>query len=205
MRPLDRAAPAPTISAPDMSKLYRDRPEPYQAAKLRIRGGPATRPRPSGGHRIRVAGIDEYTLADWEAESFAIFGEGGDPGACPDCGRTGFYGPRFADPDRRYRACRFCGFWQDVDGDAERYIPTAHSCELWPEVSKSAYIWWVAPGTDAFDCPFCQEPLIVDASTVPIPSDTPKHPWWHIPQGRPQSFYQRLWRNWEWSTGRTIL
>lgn len=199
-------APTATISPPDMSNLYKDRPEPYQAAKLRIRGSDPLAPsRPSGGHRIKVAKIDDYTRADWEAESFSIFAEGADPGACPQCGRTGFYGPRFADPDRRYRACRFCGFWQDVDGGAERYLPTAHACELWPEVSKAPYIWWIEPGTDAYDCPFCQEPVLVDSSTVPVPADTPQHPWWRIPQGRGQSFYQRLWRNWEWSTGRTML
>jgi hypothetical protein len=189
-----------------MNELYKDRPEPYQAARLKIRGtANSSQTSQPVSHRIEVAGIGDYHRQEWDEESYALFAEGGDPGACPDCGRTGFYGPRFADPEERFRDCRFCGFFQMVDVPARRYVPTAHDCETWPEVSQVPYIWWVSPDLDAFDCPFCTEPILVDSATVPSPIDTPKHPWWKIPQGRSQPFYQRLWRNWAWSTGRTIL
>jgi len=190
-----------------MTDTYKDRPEPYQAARLRIRGGsiPNRRPTPPAGFRIEVVRIGEYTRDDWDAESYSIFGEGGNPAACPECGRTGFYGPRFAEPERRFRACRFCGFWQDVDGPPTRYLPTAHTCDPWPELSHAPYIWWVSSDTDAYDCPFCGDPVIVAVAVVPTPAETPKHPWWKIPQNRPPSFYRRLWSNWECSAGRTIL
>lgn len=40
---------------------------------------------------------------------------------CPNCKTVGFYGPRVSPaleaPTRKYRACKFCGFWQEVWGD----------------------------------------------------------------------------------------
>jgi hypothetical protein len=53
-----------------------------------------------------------YTDADWSAEYLALFAKSLAPPPCPSCGRTGFYGPRRADDDRRYRLCKFCGFYQ---------------------------------------------------------------------------------------------
>jgi len=35
--------------------------------------------------------------------------------ACPSCQNFGFYGPK-GSPERMYRACKFCGFWQEADG-----------------------------------------------------------------------------------------
>lgn len=40
---------------------------------------------------------------------------------CPNCKSVGFYGPKVTENDageviRRYRACKFCGFWQEADG-----------------------------------------------------------------------------------------
>jgi len=40
---------------------------------------------------------------------------------CPRCHSLGFYGPKKSvgsngEIDRKYRACKFCGFWQDVWG-----------------------------------------------------------------------------------------
>ena len=44
-----------------------------------------------------------YTLEEWERESYALFVERSDPAPCPECGRTGFYGPRAHDPGRNFR------------------------------------------------------------------------------------------------------
>ncbi len=86
-----------------------------------------------------------FSRADWEAACFAAFGEGRDPAICPDCGRTGFYGPRIEEPERRYRQCRFGGFTQGVDRAPERYRPTVHRCTHWPSCAHAPYVWWVAP------------------------------------------------------------
>jgi len=41
---------------------------------------------------------------------------------CPSCHEAGFYGPRKIENDkgeiaRKYRACKWCGFWQEAWGD----------------------------------------------------------------------------------------
>lgn len=36
---------------------------------------------------------------------------------CPTCHEVGFYGPReIKNEDRKYRACKWCGFWQEAAG-----------------------------------------------------------------------------------------
>jgi predicted RNA-binding Zn-ribbon protein involved in translation (DUF1610 family) len=62
-----------------------------------------------------------YTEADWQHE---MAGKGGAATlACPDCGSAADYGPRWhTRPDgteRRYRACKNCGFWQEAESDEE--------------------------------------------------------------------------------------
>ncbi len=146
-----------------------------------------------------------YTQADWDDECFANFGEGRDPAPCPACGRTGFYGPRIEDPDRRYRACRFCGFTQDVDGAAQRYRPTAHDCAPWPTCAKAPYLWWVAPGVASYTCPFCRERAVVSKCLVSAPVDDSNHPWWKVPQRRNRAYYVRFWENWDPTKGRVYL
>lgn len=197
-------------SAEAMSKVDEldEKQRPYKFARFRVLGGEV--PSPSLGSMsakpvVPVPEIGEYTRPDWDAESYALFAEGGDPGGCPDCGRTGFYGPRFVEPDLRCRACRFCGFWQFVEERAVRFLPTGHGCAQWPEVSKAPYIWWVPPDSDSYDCPFCEHLVEVPLSLLIVPFEDSEHPWWKIPQRRTQSFYQRLWGNWEASAGRIIL
>jgi hypothetical protein len=194
------------MRAPDEQKVTRPA---YETARFRVLGNEPTKShQPSSAQgRISTAVVQagEYMESDWDAESYQIFAEGAAPGACPECGRTGFYGPRFVEPNNKYRACRFCGFWQRTGGVSQRYLPTAHSCSQWPEVSKARYIWWVAPETDSYQCPFCHDTVAVAVSLVPVPAEDQDHPWWKVPQNRPQSFYHRLWKNWECSAGRTIL
>ncbi len=141
----------------------------------------------------------------WEEECFRAFGEGRPPAPCPACDRTGFYGPRFLDPDRRYRQCRFCGFTQDVDTAPTRYLPTVHQCDAWPECARAPYIWWVAPDTEAYRCAFCQGQVDVAISQVTPPFDDADHPWWRVPQDRKRFYYLRFWENWEVTKGRVHL
>ncbi len=193
-----------------MSKSDTDPDQPaYQTARVRILGGHGEKrlhatPSPER-MAVPVTPLGEYTQANWEAESFALFAEGGNPRRCPECGRTAFYGPRFIPPSSKVRSCRFCGFWQEVGGHPTQHLPTVHSCSKWPETSRAPYIWWVAPDTESYPCPFCDDTVQVALSLVPVPREDPDHPWWRIPQDRTQSFYQRLWKNWEASSGRTIL
>ena len=79
-----------------------------------------------------------YTAENWERESYALFVERSDPAPCPECGRTGFFGPRARDPGRKFRACRFCGFWQVVGQSPIRLVPMVHDCSEWPECARAA-------------------------------------------------------------------
>ncbi len=146
-----------------------------------------------------------YPLEQWDEDCFAAFGEGRDPSPCPDCGRTGFYGPRIDATDRRYRQCRFCGFTQMVDEDATRYQPTVHTCEAWPECARAPYIWWVPSDVTSFLCPFCHARLPVETVRVVGPVQDRKHPWWRVPQGRSRPYYMRFWENWAVTKGRVHL
>lgn len=78
--------------------------------------------------------VGEYTEAHWQEDwnnavcviklpggRVAQLGLGTANLPCPSCKTIGFYGPRIyplppAEPNRKYRACKFCGLWQDVPG-----------------------------------------------------------------------------------------
>lgn len=178
-----------------------------ESAVVRIRGGEGRPSNPIGKRRpsVPVVMVAEYTASDWDAESFALFAEGADPSACPECNRTGFFGPRVVDEVIKCRACRFCGFWQRVGHPPTTMLPTAHDCATWPVVSKAPYIWWVLPDVQSYHCPYCRDEVIVPRSIVVKPSDAQDHPWHKIPQGRSRAFYQRLWENWEVTASRVVL
>jgi hypothetical protein len=147
----------------------------------------------------------EYTVAAWDEECFALFAEGRDPGVCPACGRTGFYGPRVGPDGERYRSCRFCGFYQRVLERPRRAQPSVHGCAWWPEVARAPYIWWAGPGEAEYRCPFCQARVKAANHKVTAPSDDPGHPWWKVPQGRNRFYYSRFWENWPYTRGRAFL
>ena len=154
----------------------------------------------------------QYTEADWEEDSYGLFVEGIDPEPCPECGRTGFYGPRAADPGLKFRECRFCGFHQRVGEDPIWLRPVVHQCDDWPECAKAPYVWWVHPDVKRFSCPFCGQEPDVEARNVftrgvlaERPVDDEDHPWRKVPQNRPNTYYQRFWENWEFTKGRVIL
>jgi hypothetical protein len=146
-----------------------------------------------------------FSRADWDAACFAAFGEGRAPTPCPDCGRTGFFGARIEEPDRRYRQCRFCGFTQDVDRPPQRFRPTVHACREWPQAAKASYLWWVAPGVASYRCPFCGDRVIVSQAAVPRPVDDRRHPWWMVPQRKSRFYYTEFWGHWAYSRGRVEL
>ncbi len=154
----------------------------------------------------------EYTMQDWEDESYQLFVERADPQPCPKCGKTGFYGPRAADPGIKYRACRFCGLWQAVDGEPEQYRPTAHGCEEWPDCARAPYIWWVRPDAKGYTCPFCRQDVNVVSHNsfmrgvlILSPMENLDHSWLKVPQNRTYSYYLRFWENWACTKGRVIL
>jgi hypothetical protein len=124
-----------------------------------------------------------YTEDDWDSEIAALFSERGRPRKCPQCRRSGFYGPREAEGSRRYRACKFCGFWQDVGGPPVTNQPTVHGCEQWPEVAGAAYIWWVRPDETTYTCPYCGAEVRVEEALITAPANDSSHPWWQVPQG----------------------
>jgi hypothetical protein len=146
-----------------------------------------------------------YSAAQWEEECLASFGEGRDPAPCPDCGRTGFYGPRIDATERHYRQCRFCGFSQMVGEAPVRHRPTVHGCQEWPDCARAPYVWWVSQEVESYLCPFCGKRVRVDQATVPRPVDDPSHAWWKVPQHRKRSYYLRFWENWDVTRGRVHL
>lgn len=145
-----------------------------------------------------------YPSAVWDEEAFAAFAEGRDPQACPACGRVGFFGPRVIGIVK-HRACRFCGFYQEADGEAGRATPTVHGCADWPTIARAPYLWWVPPGERSYTCAFCGGTVIVEEHGVTPPSENPEHPWWRVPQGRNRFYYARFWDNWPFTKGRVFL
>lgn len=121
-----------------------------------------------------------YTEDDWDSEMAALFSKG--PISCPHCSRSGFYGPREAEGPRRYRACKFCGFWQDIGQPPVTNKATVHDCEEWPDVAGAPYIWWVHPDEETYACPYCGMDVRVAKALVTPPAEDSSHPWWQVPQ-----------------------
>jgi hypothetical protein len=111
-----------------------------------------------------------YTEADWAAEMAALYDAREGPPACPRCRRSGFYGPRRADKERRYRACKFCGLWQDVGKPPHLII--RYECHVAD---------WKEPH-EPWNCPTCGRHFGT-SQAVGWPADNPEHPWWSVPQG----------------------
>lgn len=73
-----------------------------------------------------------YTEQDWCLEMQQV--RAGKRLACHDCGSDHDYSPRAAERDdgtiRLYRACKWCGFWQEADGKPPyRCWLSVHVCE----------------------------------------------------------------------------
>lgn len=74
-----------------------------------------------------------YTEPEWERDEAARLNVAWP--SCPDCGSAEDFGPRHHDrtdgSQRHYRACKFCGFWQEADGSpAYRIWLCIHECQV---------------------------------------------------------------------------
>jgi len=93
-----------------------------------------------------------YTERDWERD------EGqrrvGARPVCPDCGSSDDFGPRAHEqadgPERHYRACKACGFWQEADGSPPYRVWLAtHFCVV-----------RLLPGHVVVACPACGQTIV---------------------------------------------
>lgn len=97
---------------------------------------------------------------------------------CPNCKTVGFYGAR-RNPEkeitRKYRACKFCGFWQEAWGEVynkrggKPYRCRAVYCEKCRTLDT--YLWhlpWAGLGC----CPKCS----AESKETDWASDNPNHP-----------------------------
>ncbi|NIM50357.1 MAG: hypothetical protein GTN62_09365 [Gemmatimonadales bacterium] len=145
-----------------------------------------------------------YTQRDWTRDHHATVA-GANPEPCPKCGRMGFYGPRARSGDQYYRACRFCGFWQEVGGEPQYFEPTVHGCGSWPSVAGAPYIWWVHRDATAYVCPYCERDVDVKSHEARNPYLHRDHPWWKVPQRKSYRRYMKFWAQWSAAAGRPYL
>ena len=86
--------------------------------------------------------------------------------SCPQCQSVGFYGPKLTVDNsgkatRKYRACKFCGFWQEAwgtvfnerGGDPYRCIIVG--CVRCPENGRISYDWQVPWAYEPQSCSVC--------------------------------------------------
>ena len=125
-----------------------------------------------------------YSLDDWTAENLAL-NEGKPPVACPCCARIGFYAPRRAEDGRHYRACKYCGFWQDIEKPPHEIIRfECAGTDHW-------YADWKEPH-ESWTCPQCQR-IFRPRDSVAWPVDDATHPWRAAPTSGSQAEYQQFW------------
>src|SRR5437879_4151754 len=76
--------------------------------------------------------MTQYDEAHWQQEM--LLSQFGGCLTCPNCHTLGFYNPRRGiqdGVDRLYRACKFCGFWQEAKGPVfEKYGPASYFCRM---------------------------------------------------------------------------
>lgn len=137
--------------------------------------------------------MSEYDVAAWDAENRALL-EGGEPQPCPECGRTGFYGPRRASPKERYRACTFCGFRQPVGAAPVRDQAWSHGCDRWPRVAGAPLVEWAPADAETIPCPYCGGRTDVKTHRVTAPAEDEEHPWHRVPQNLSSVEYLKYWR-----------
>ncbi len=115
----------------------------------------------------KIDSIHEYTEEQWDKEmsnakpirisslSGYCFGSNL---PCPLCCEVGFYSPRFTDGERprKYRACKYCGFWQEAEGEAkDRLGPKAYRC-VFVRCPEDGEIYdWFMPGDPFRNCRHC--------------------------------------------------
>lgn len=144
-----------------------------------------------------------YSEADWQSERQQL-DAGSDPGVCPICERTGFYGPRDDGAGRRYRKCVYCGLLQNVGEAPVQLRACVHDCGAVPTVAGTPMITWVEPDKNFYTCDGCGREVDVDVNLATGPADDPGHPWRSVPQGLSQREYVRFWLA-HGAPGRTFL
>ncbi len=134
----------------------------------------------------------EFTAADYRAE-LNRHRSGGPPAECPKCGRTGFYGLRYAAEDKRaYRLCKFCGFYQQVGLVPKQLRPCCHDCR--PLVARAPYITWLPRGAMVFTCGACEtRAMDVEGHQCTSPTEDLDHPWRKVPQNLSAEKYREFW------------
>ena len=88
-------------------------------------------PTPRSRSHMDLVRIPGYSESDWHNDRQAE--AQGTHLSCPNCGRDEWYHPVGIPPgdgsQRKYRACKACGFWQEADGTpAYRCLMTTHVC-----------------------------------------------------------------------------
>ncbi len=144
-----------------------------------------------------------YNEADWESEKRQL-DAGVDPGACPICERTGFYGPRDDGAGRRFRQCVYCGLLQNVGEAPMQLRACVHDCGAVATVAGAPMITWVEPDKNFYTCDGCGREVDVDVNLATGPLDDSEHPWRRVPQGLSQREYVRFWLT-SGAPGRTFL
>ncbi len=123
--------------------------------------------------------MNGYTIVQWEEDMRLNKFCGKHPNwfysgctiPCPNCHSIGFYGPKVTTNNvgeiiRRYRACKFCGFWQETDG-TKPYRCIALYCGTCGSYD------WTAPKEeeDYKNCPKCKSKY----TKIEWASDNPNH------------------------------
>src|SRR2546428_10110304 len=126
--------------------------------------------------------MDKYTETECQQEMDLVLSN---PGTqlgslvirCPHCNTLGFYSPRFEkrpDVDRKYRACKFCGFAQELTGYALPDYPEPYRWVMLtcPKCPGGYYDWRVPKDTSPKRCSQCGTSCI----DVDWPTKDPNHP-----------------------------
>ena len=115
---------------------------------------------------------------------------------CPNCKTVGFYGPRGREDEsgnvpRKYRACKFCGFWQEAFGPiydergGKPYRCVMVKC-FHCHTHDYAYDWRLPWQDDWGECEDCKSKL----KQVSWPTEDPTHPFhqWKVEMIRIHNF-----------------
>ena len=125
--------------------------------------------------------MQDYGEDEWQQEMDFVQVHGGfqlgSTIRCPVCSALGFYGPRLEkrrdDVDRRYRACKFCGFWQEVTGYVHREKGgTPYRCIMVSCARCGSYDWKVPWDIQDKLCGRCGTAML----EVKWPNEEPTHP-----------------------------
>lgn len=127
-----------------------------------------------------------YTREQWDADDQALKA-GDNPLSCPCGSQAGCYAPRHDGVARWYRACKFCGFWQDVNQPPHRII--RYEC-----FDRDHYVAdWKEPH-ESWTCPCCAR-TFDPTMAVPWPADSKCHLWHALPQAGSQASYRHFWES----------